>query len=106
MSVPRDVALRALVTKLLDEGKLIESGWVSLQQAYVSPEASASQLEQMRAAFFAGALHAHGAHVGVVCDGSGAPRKVDAQSLDGISNELELFAADFQKRHGLLGREH
>jgi len=51
--------------KLVDEGKIIEAGWVSLKIMSIPDDAPQVQLDEMRMAFFAGAQHLFGSMISI-----------------------------------------
>ena len=95
--------LRRLERDLVDQGKLIEAGWVGLRIAAVPADASALQLSEMRTAFFAGAQHLFGSIMGIL-DDDAETTDDDLRRLTLIDQELQAFIADFAKRHGLPPR--
>jgi hypothetical protein len=92
--------LAKLGRELVDKGKLIEAGWVSLRLIAISPEADALQLNEMRMAFFAGAQHLFGSIMSIM-EEDREPTENDMRRMSQISDELDLFIAEFQKKHGL-----
>jgi hypothetical protein len=89
-----------LSRELVDKGKLIEAGWISLRLAAISPEAEAVQLNEMPMAFFAGAQHLFGSIMSIM-DEDREPTDADMNRMSLISDELDTFIAEFQKKHGL-----
>jgi hypothetical protein len=49
-----------LTKRLVDEGKIIEAGWISLRLTVIPKDAPEIQLNEMRTVFFAGAQHLFG----------------------------------------------
>ena len=96
--------LRNLEKRLIDAGKLIEAGWISLRIAAVSPDAGQVQLDEMRLAFFAGAQHLFGSIMRAL-DPDEEPTDADFRRMDQIYAELQTFLVEFRKRHGLAGRK-
>ena len=94
--------LRRLERELVDKGKLIEAGWVSLRIAAIPTDAGKTQLEEMRMAFFAGAQHLFGS-IMTILDEDREPTSADLRRMDLINAELEIFIRDFSKKHGLEG---
>jgi hypothetical protein len=94
--------LRRLERELVDKGKLIEAGWVSLRLAAIPEDAGKVQLEEMRNAFFAGAQHLF-ASIMDVMDDDREPTEADLARMSQISAELDVFIRDFSKKHGLPG---
>lgn len=94
--------LRRFERELVDKGKLIEAGWVGLRLSAVPEDAGKTQLEEMRTAFFAGAQHLFGSIMGIL-DDDREPTEADLRRMSLISDELDIFIADFQRRHNLPG---
>ena len=92
--------LRRLTVQLNEQGKLIEAGWVGLRIAAIPDHASAVQLEEMRNAFFAGAHHLMNSIVATL-DPDAEPTENDIRRLSLIHHELDVFLAEFKKKHGL-----
>ena len=92
-----------LQRQLADDGKLIEAGWVGLRLAAIPPDAPAIQLTEMRQAFFAGAQHLFSSIMGVLDEGTQETAD-DLRRMDLIDQELRIFIAEFEKKHGLAGR--
>ena len=92
--------LEQLSKRLVDEGKLLEAGWVSLRLAAIPLDASPTQLEEMRNAFFAGAQHLFGTLM-TVLDPGAEPTDADMRHMSMIDGELKEFIAAFSLKHGL-----
>lgn len=90
--------LERLARELTDQGKLIEAGWIGLRIAAIPLNASATQLDDMRNAFFAGAQHLFGS-IMTVMDPDVQPTEKDVERLTSIARELRGFIADFKLRH-------
>lgn len=90
--------LERLSKELVDQGKLIEAGWVGLRIAAIPLDAPAIQLEEMRNAFFAGAQHLFGS-IMTLLDPGEEPTAADMRRMDLIDKELKAFIADFSARH-------
>jgi len=95
--------LRRLARELVDKGKLIEAGFVSYRLTAMNPRAGKTQLEETRMAFFAGAQHLFGSIMGIL-DDDREPTAEDLRRMDVISDELKIFIAEFERKHGLAGR--
>lgn len=91
--------LMRLQKQLADDGKLIEAGWVGLRLVAISPKAGATQLEEMRMAFFAGCAHLFTAMMGVM-DPEAEPTGDDMLRMAKIHAELEAFEEAFKLRFG------
>jgi hypothetical protein len=96
----REKMLQELSRRLVDEGKLIEAGWVSLQIAAIPADAPLVQLDEMRNAFFAGAQHLFASIMSILEPGD-EPTDNDLKRLSLINTELEKFLEDFKKRKGI-----
>jgi hypothetical protein len=86
----RDKALIELTKKLVDEGKLIEAGWVGLYVMAVPADASEEQVRVMRQAFMAGAQHLW-ASIFAILDAGEEATEADLARLGLIAAELEAF---------------
>ena len=96
--------VRATVRAMVDQGRLIEAGWLSLC-IMVFPDASRGQQEQMRDVFFAGAQHVFASVVGMLSDDSEEITESDLRRMDKVHEELNRFIEDFKKRHPGAVRE-
>ena len=90
--------LERVTRDLIDSGKLIEAGWVSMRIACDLVDAPADQLREMRMAFFAGAQHLFGSIMSVLEPGD-EPTEKDLKRMDLIHTELQDFIKDFELRH-------
>lgn len=93
----RDI-IKKLTDKLVDEGKIIEAGWVEMRHRCIAPDASEWQLKEMRMAFFAGAQHLFGSIITTLDPGEEETPQ-DMERMDNIANELAAFLADFKREH-------
>jgi hypothetical protein len=94
--------LEALSKQLTDAGKIIEAGWVGLQLLAVSKNASLTQINEMRNAFFAGAQHLF-ASIMAVMDSDREPTENDMRRMSLIADELEEFRRSFLLKHTATG---
>lgn len=92
--------LRRLERQLVDNGKLIEAGWISLRLLTVPEDAGKVQLEEMRNAFFAGAQHLFGSIMSIM-EEDREPTETDLRRMSLISDELDEYLRDYKQRHGL-----
>lgn len=96
--------MRALVKKLtqhlMDEGKIIEAGWMAMRHVALAKTASEAQLHDMRAAFFAGAQHLFGSMMGTAED----PESTTEDRFELILQELRAFAEELQHEGLALGK--
>jgi hypothetical protein len=97
-------ALRRLCQDLIDAGRLVEAGWVSLRIAAIPRDASTIQLNEMRTAFFAGAQHLFVSIMRALENGE-EPTDADLRRMDLINDELQKFIDEFSKARGLRGSD-
>lgn len=90
--------IERLTKELVDKGKLIEAGWVSMRIACGLIDAPADQLREMRMAFFGGAQHLMGSIMNFLEPGE-EPTDKDMKRMDAIHAELQEFIKDFELRH-------
>ncbi|MBB3396840.1 hypothetical protein [Rhizobium sp. BK060] len=90
--------LERLARELTDKGQLIEAGWVSLRIAAVPLDASPTQLEEMRNAFFAGAQHLF-ASIMTILEPDAEPTEKDLDRMSLIDAELRAFIQVFELKH-------
>ena len=95
--------LERLTKMLVDSGKLIEAGWISLRIAAVPLDAPQVQIDEMRNAFMAGAQHVFGS-IMTMLDPGEDPTDADMRRMGLISDELELFGKELQGRLRKPGR--
>ena len=89
--------VRATVRAMVDQGRLIEAGWLSLMMM-AFPHAPRNQQEQLRDVFFAGAQHTFASIVGMLSDDDEVTEQ-DTKRMDNVHAELNRFIDDFKKRH-------
>ena len=92
--------MRALEKRLVDEGKLIEAGWIGMRIAAVAPDAPQIQLDEMRMAFFGGAQHLFSSIISILDPGDDET-PADLDRMDKIAGELQEFIEEFARKHGL-----
>jgi hypothetical protein len=92
--------LRRLERDLLDQGKLIEAGWVGYRLAVMPPDVGKVQLDETRIAFFAGAQHLFGTIMNAMEEGE-EPTDNDLRRMDNVDKELQAFLEAFKLKHGL-----
>jgi hypothetical protein len=78
-------------------GKIIAAGWESFRAQVVAPDASPTQLREMRLAWFAGAQYLYTALIRMM-DAGDEPTAADLAVMMAIDDELNAFAADFTAR--------
>lgn len=91
-------ALEKLSRTLIDEGKLIEAGWVTMRRACLPPDTGETQLREMRNAFFAGAQHLYGS-IMTMLEPDAEPTENDLRRMGMIDDELSRFINDFVVRN-------
>lgn len=88
------------VEEMLDvaakRGRLIEVGWLGLRLAAINPNASETQLREMRMAFFAGAQHLLSS-IMTTLGPEKEPTEEDLKKISMIHSELESFLAEFTR---------
>jgi hypothetical protein len=95
--------LRRIERQLVDQGKLVEAGWVGLRLTAYPDEPAGAKVDRLREAFFAGAQHLFSSLMGIM-DEDAEPTAADLKRMDLISAELDGFIRDFEKHHGLGAR--
>lgn len=86
--------LTKLSKDLVDEGRLMEAGWIGLRLATGLEFAPADQLREMRMAFFAGAQHVFHT-IMTIMDEDSEPTEDDLRRMELIDAELQAFIRDF-----------
>jgi hypothetical protein len=86
-----EIKIDAIGKRLADNGKLVEAGWHGLRRAALPPTASKHRLDEMRTAFFAGALHVFSTLIQVV-DEDDEPTQNDYRRMELMAKELRAFA--------------
>jgi hypothetical protein len=98
------VELRAVVAeltkRLVDEGKIVEAGWVTLRLQAISKDATETQLDHMRTAFFAGAQHVFKSICSILEQDEKATEADLRGHLLNIQAELGDFIAQYRLKHG------
>lgn len=85
----------ALTKALVDQGKLIEAGWLSYRYKVIPRGAGPVQIEESRRCFFAGAQHLFGS-IATFLDGGDEPTENDLRRMDQIDAELRAFIDSFK----------
>lgn len=104
----KPIDARAAERDAADKGRVVEYGWLGLRAVWISDQASAGQIEDMRNAFFAGAAHVFGCMTGGMLDGGTTETPGDKvgpevvgrvlRRMDLLLMELTKFHADFQRK--------
>lgn len=106
MSTPTQAERRKIAEelskKLVDQGKLIEAGFVALRIMVIPDDASSQQRSDMRVAFMAGAQHLFASIISIMEPGT-EPTDNDMRRMGLISKELEQFGKDFEMQMKLRG---
>jgi hypothetical protein len=90
--------VREVTKKLIEEGKLIEAGFVSLKMIALDKNASPAQISDMRTAFFAGAHHVFSSIMTTLDEGA-EPTAADLKHVEMIHKELDKFVKQFKRTH-------
>lgn len=88
-----------LTKSLADEGKIIEGGWQGFRMIVMPKEAPQIQNDEMRKAFYAGAVHLFASIMNILDPGS-EPTERDLRRMDQIHQELEAFQKGFELQYG------
>jgi hypothetical protein len=89
--------------KLVDEGKIIEAGFVGYRKFVLPPDAPQIQIDETRWAFFAGAQHLFSSIMSIM-DPDKEPTDNDMRRMDQINAELNKFAAQIKLRVDAKGK--
>lgn len=94
-------AIGKLTKDLVDQGLLIEAGWMTFRAVAFPRDTPTAGLEQHKATFFAGALHLFGSIMAVdgIMEPGGEPTEADERRMDSIGKELQRFSVEFQRRY-------
>ena len=88
-----------LVSKrLTDEGRIVEGGWQAMRILCLTKDAPATQIDEMRKAFFMGAQHLYASIMGILEPGA-EPTDKDMDRMQLIHNELEAFRMEVTNVH-------
>lgn len=83
-----------LMQQLVDEGKLVETGWAVASALIVPAEASLAQLKELRKAFYLGADHLFCSMLIMLSAGD---QGEDFRRMRNIQRELEIFRKQFKR---------
>jgi hypothetical protein len=100
--------IQPLVTEItrmfVDQGKLIEAGWIVLRIMAAPDDWSEEMLDEMRNAYFAGAQHLFASMMSVMEEGA-EPTEADMRRVSAINDELNAFIKAYKlKRVRPAGR--
>lgn len=90
--------IKKLHQTLIDNGLLIEAGFISLKAMAIPADAPLIQIDEMRHAFFAGAQHLFSS-IMLMLDPDIEPTDNDMRRMNNIQKELDLFIENFQMKH-------
>lgn len=96
MSIDIDNLVAGIATKLANDGKLIEAGWVALR-VQLPKDTPTAQLADMRLAYLAGAQHLFASMMGSL-DAGAEPTAADLRRMDLIHAELERARGELAAR--------
>jgi hypothetical protein len=99
--VNKEKLVEQMTKTLMDQGLIIEAGWIGLKIMAVADDASPIQVEEMRNSFFAGAQHLF-ASIMHGLDPDKEPTETDMRRLDLIDAELRQFITEYEAK--LKGR--
>lgn len=86
-----------ITKKLMDEGRIIEAGWVALKMMAVNADAPDTQIREMRKAFFIGAQHLFSSLM-MGLDPGGGVTKDDLKRFNSIDLELRQFLEEIGRK--------
>lgn len=86
-----------LVKKFVDQGRLVEAGFVMFRTMVIPEDASEVQVKEMRMAFMAGAQHVFASMIGMMDPGM-EPTENDMRRMSSVSKELETWVAEMKVR--------
>ena len=92
--------MEKITRDLVDQGLLIEAGWVGLRMMSVPKDAPQIQVDEMRDSFFAGAQHLFGSIMSIM-DADREPTPADMRRMDQIHKELDKFIKDYSAKHAI-----
>lgn len=92
-------AAKKLSESLADSGQIIEGGWAGFCLAVMPKGASQTQIDEMRKAFFAGALHLF-ASIMCVLEPDAEPTEKDMRRMSQIHEELQTFQRQLEASIG------
>lgn len=89
--------LQQISRDLVDEGKLIEAGFVAMRLAAIPLNAPQAQIDEMRNAFMAGAQHLFASIMSILDPGE-EPSDADMRRISLIDDELRAFGHELTAR--------
>jgi len=100
MPKPDKALIDRITQALVDKGQIIEAGWIGLKMLTIPEDASSTQIEEMRNAFFAGAQHVFGSIMGMLEAGT-EPTDKDLRRMSLLNDELNQFLEQFKRQKGI-----
>lgn len=96
-----NAALAKLTKELVDQGMLIEAGWMGLRAAAFPRDTPTTALDAHKVTFFAGALHLWSSIMGTdgIMEPGGEPTENDERRMENINQELKKFSDQFVRRY-------
>jgi hypothetical protein len=91
MSKELDDTTSALTKYLMDEGKLIEAGWIAFAAFVLPKNCGPEQYKDMKCAFFAGAQHLFGALNVAMEPAEAEVTDAEVSRIQLVHEELERF---------------
>lgn len=86
----------ALVCRLIDEGRLIDGGWISFVYKAIPSDTPQARIDEMHDAFFAGAQHLFAGLMTIFESQSSVESSLER--VNRISVELEKFLVELRKK--------
>jgi hypothetical protein len=96
-------AMEKLTKDLVDQGMLIEAGWLACRTMTLPRNAPSHQIDDCRIMFFAGAQHLFGCIMsgdGIMEPGD-EPTEADERRVGSIQDELNRFITEFARKHNM-----
>ena len=95
---PYEQAMQDLTRRLVDDGKMIEAGWVGLRAMWLAPDTPDFQVAELRKAFMAGAQHTWSSIMTMLDPGENETPD-DMTRMSKIQTELDAFGAELAREH-------
>jgi hypothetical protein len=83
--------LERLHLELIEQGRVIEAGWVALRLSFIPLDAGAHQLDEMKKAYMAGAQHMWATIHAASSDVGDEPTEADMRRMDNIAAEMQAY---------------
>lgn len=100
MAKPVDVkeVVDRLSKQWVDQGKIIEAGWVAMRAIAIRQDAPQWQVDQARTAFFCGAQHLWGSIFSFLEEGQEETDN-DLKRISLVAKELDEFRAQMEQKY-------